>query len=101
MKRSRIKRSGKKTKAWDAERAKLKVRFAAVGITECELRLAGCWKTNTLGFAHSKKRRHIQGDEIREVALLCNSCHDVVERLAEAEMTEAIRKIISSREIQP
>ncbi len=90
-------RRGKKVKAWDSARARLKVKFQAAGIMTCELRYAGCAFDNYLSFAHSKKRRNIQGDELNEVALLCIPCHEYAERLPEAEMTTLIRSIINAR----
>lgn len=56
------------------------------------------WEDAELGFAHSKKRRHIEGDELYEVALLCNyPCHREIELLPEHEMTERVCGIISKR----
>jgi hypothetical protein len=109
--RSRMKPSskrlgpGKKTKAWSKERAGLKVKFEAAGITSCELRGSTevkheCGNDNYLGFAHSKKRRHITGNEIFEVALLCLNAHEIIERLPEAEMTSVIRQIIAARNVR-
>ncbi len=93
-------RRGKKVQAWDRARLTLKRKFAAAGIITCELRYAGCWFDNALSMAHSKKRRHIEGDEIYEVALLCVPCHQVAERLPESEMTDLIRKIIAARRVK-
>ncbi len=90
---SEMNRAGKKTKAWDACRARLKREFMKMGITRCEM----CNNDNFLSFAHSKKRRHIVGDELSEVALLCIPCHSGVELLPEAEMTTLIRNIIATR----
>lgn len=92
---------GKKTKEWeDKVRPNLKVVFAAAGITTCELGIAGCWRDNALGFAHSLKRRNIPRNNkalLTEVALLCSVCHDKIERLPEAEMAVVIRGIIADR----
>lgn len=95
-----LSRRGKKVKLWEGIRSQLKRRFTAAGILTCELKYPGCWFDNGLGFAHSKKRRHIQGEEIREVALLCNHCHGVAERLPEAKMAVLVRKIIAQRNVR-
>lgn len=96
MKRSRLNPRGKKVKAWESARRQLKVKFEAANVTRCEL----CGTDDFLSFAHSKKRRHIQGDELNEVALLCIPCHQSAELLPEAEMTITIRRIIAERETQ-
>lgn len=89
-------KKGRKTKQWNKTRAELKKQFAEMNITFCE----NCGSTFGLSFAHSKKRRHIQGDEIREVALLCvNPCHLEFEALPESEMNAKILEIISKREV--
>lgn len=99
MKRGgRLKPKGKKGTAWDAVRAELKIKFEERGVTFCELRLPGrCWYDNALGFAHSLKRRNIVGDQIMEVCLSCNPCHDIIESKPEAEMAAIVRAIIAKR----
>lgn len=93
-----MKRAGKKTIAWDAERAKLKVRFLSMGITSCELKYQGCWRDNALGFAHSKKRNDIQKPhELSEVCLACSPCHQKIELLPKKEMAKVVRDIIHAR----
>lgn len=93
----RMKRAGKRTKEWEATRAKLKVRFERVGITVCELGYPGCWRDNGLTFAHSKKRRNIGPGELEEACLACIVCHDAIEILPEEEMTTIVRGVISRR----
>ena len=95
--RKRLPRRGKKTKAWDRARAKIKPVFEAMGITRCEVRFPGCWGGEGLGFAHSLKRRNIHGDEMAEVVLACNCCHDILESLSEGEMARIVRGIIQAR----
>jgi hypothetical protein len=92
---------GKKTRAWDAVRAKLKVAFADAGITSCELGLAGCWRDNALGFAHSLKRRNIPRNSplLEECILACNTCHDKIELLQEVAMAEVVRGTIKARRV--
>lgn len=86
------------TQQWDNERRKLKKYFEeTLGITVCELRLPGCSYNNYLSFAHSKKRREIHGEEIREVVLACINCHTVIERMSHDEMYEIVRLIIENR----
>lgn len=95
-----MKRAGKKVKAWESARAKLKVKFYAMGITSCEARFPhNCWQSNGLSFAHAKKRRNLKPHELGEVALLCIEAHNAVESLPEAEMTKVIRGIIANREL--
>lgn len=94
-------KAGKRTKEWAAIRAILKKRFAAVGITSCELRLEGCWHDNALGFLHTKKRRNCTPEELWIVVLGCNVCHDQYERLKESDMETKILSVIAKRIRQP
>jgi 5-methylcytosine-specific restriction endonuclease McrA len=96
-KRKSLKRRGKKTDAWDATRKLLIPRFEAAGIVQCELQWPGCWKNNALSFAHSKKRRKVEGDELSRVALLCQNCHHTVEY--RKDMTQIIEEVISRRKV--
>lgn len=89
---------GKKTREWESVRAKLKVRFERAGITTCEVRAEGCWRDDGLGFMHTLKRRNIvTPQQLEEVALGCNHCHDIFELMPEAIMGDRIRAIISNR----
>jgi hypothetical protein len=99
IRRSRkpLPRRGRKTKAWDRARAKLKTVFKAQGVTRCELGFSGCWRGNGLGFAHSLKRRNIRGEQITEVVLACVHCHEVLECLSEGEMARIVGGIIERR----
>ncbi len=102
IKRSPIKRSGKKTKEWDRVRAKLKIRFERAGITTCELGYEGCWRDNGLGFAHAVKRRFIATPEELEITILaCWVCHDVIECKSHIEMRDIVENTISARQAQP
>lgn len=102
MKKSWIKR---KPTPWDTVRAKLKLRFATVGITRCE----ECGTDNFLGFAHAVKRWDLKKDaeigapeHIKTVVLLCNEpCHLRVERMPHEEMKNEVMRIINARRIQP
>jgi hypothetical protein len=94
-----LKRLGRKGKAWATERAKLKRRFAAVGIVTCELRYAGCAFDDYLGFAHAKKRRKLTIEDLAVVVLACNFCHDEIE--ADPRMEEIVLAVITARKVQP
>jgi hypothetical protein len=90
---------GKKTKQWAKTRAKLKEKFYSAGITTCELMFEDCWYDNGLGFAHSRKRRHVTN--LEEVILACNNCHDKIEKRPEDEMYFIVLAIIEARIKQP
>lgn len=80
-----------KTDKWTRVRAELKKQFKEWGVTRCEI----CAGTFALSFAHSKKRRFIYSeDDWREVALLCQSCHDRVEHSGHQKMYETIKDVI-------
>jgi hypothetical protein len=90
---------GKKGLAWAETRSRLKIRFEAWGITECEANLAGCARDDYLGFMHRMKRRKITTqEELETVALACNFCHDKIEALSPEGMFEAVTKIIEARD---
>lgn len=77
-------KAGKKTKAWNKDRAKLKLIYQEKGITTCELRFKGCWINNALGFAHKHKRSFYWSRSdllglFSETLLACNSCHGFLE----------------------
>ncbi len=92
-------RRGKKVKAWDSARAKLKVKFQAAGIMTCELRYAGCAFDNYLGFAHAHKRRKVT--DLSIAILCCNFCHDEIEIKPHEEMERIVMAVIAAREVQP
>lgn len=97
MRRSPLKRLGKKGLAWAGVRRELKVKFERAGITTCERRGPGCWRDNGLGFAHPRKRRNIAPCNLSVVALMCNVCHDACEILPEDEMAKIVFDIIANR----
>lgn len=97
-KRKAMKRRGEKTDTWEKERNELKARFERAGITHCELRYEGCWHNNALSFAHSKKRRKIEGDELSETCLCCVPCHMILEN--KKDMTEIVRSVIARRKVK-
>jgi phage terminase large subunit GpA-like protein len=86
---------GKKVKAWDDTRRKLKREFFKNGIVRCEM----CGSSEMLSFAHRRKRRFITDEkELATVALLCLRHHDEIERKSHEEMYRIITEIIKSRE---
>lgn len=90
-----MKRIGKKTKAWDSVRRRLKIVFEAASITRCEV----CGTDNGLGFAHSLPRRNIRTKEaMEEVALLCFIDHDRIDSSGHIKQYTKIREIIAARE---
>jgi hypothetical protein len=92
-------KKGKKVLWWERTRRGLKKEFERAGLTSCEARFDGCRVDDELGFAHTSKRRHITNEaEMREVAILCNRCHDRAEMQGEAKMQVIIRDIIAKRE---
>lgn len=97
MKRTPLKRLGKKGLAWEKIRRDLKARFQRAGITTCELQWPACWNDNGLGFAHAKKRRNLKAGELSVVALLCNGCHEAIEILPEHEMERLVMAVIAGR----
>ena len=97
MKRTPIKKLGKKGLAWEKCRRELKVKFERAGITSCEVRGAGCWHDNGLGFMHAKKRRNLGPGELSIVILACNTCHDLWECGSEAKMEKMVLDIIANR----
>lgn len=97
---------GKKTKAWESERAKLKRKFAKVGITTCELQGSNkvvheCGGDNYLGFAHDAKRRKLRPEDLGRVALVCNFAHDIIENWSAGKMKAIVFETIEKREVQP
>lgn len=102
MKKTPLKRVGKKTREWEKVRRQLKKRFMAAGIIECEIGFAQCWRDNGLSFAHGKKRRELIGDELKTlVVLACAPCHTAIEGMDREYMLHRIMGIIANRERQP
>lgn len=91
-------RAGRRMNEWSNVRRKLSTDFASRGITSCELGYEGCWREKALGWAHGRKRRHLEGDELTSLVILaCNPCHDKIERLLEAEMCVIVKDVIANR----
>lgn len=99
-----------KQRIWEQIRAKLKKRFFAAGITECELKWGGCFITNFLTFAHRMKRRKMPSwkkepeahkAELEVVILACQKCHEQLDRLPADEMLDITNEVINARKKQP
>ena len=89
---------GKKTIANIKANARLKREFEAKGITTCELGYLNCTGDNFLSWAHGKKRRKLQGDELTScVILACINCHQVIERMSPEGMLAIVTSVISER----
>ncbi len=100
MKRTAMKKVGKKSKEWIAVRRRLKVKYEAAGIVSCELKYEGCKRDGWLSFAHGKKRRHLKGNELETLCILsCLICHGRIERLPEDEMCAIVENVIANRQI--
>lgn len=72
-----------KQQQWDNARAKLKKIYEEKNITQCEARLAGCWRDNGLSFAHRLKRRYYTPETLglfEETLLLCVPCHQILDQ---------------------
>jgi len=73
-------KKGKKTRAWEAARKRLKARYMNLGITSCEMRLKDCMGTFGLSFAHRYKRSDSRCEHTFEkTCLACASCHGKTE----------------------
>jgi hypothetical protein len=100
LRRTPLRQSGKKTRAWAKARKRLKPVFDQKGITTCEAQLEGCLGDDGLGFAHLLKRRNLPDEDLGDpdkVVLLCNYCHWAVEKRGEERMKTALERIISTR----
>lgn len=90
-------KAGRKVREWDKVRAELKEECERLGIRSCEIRLPKCTGALYTGFAHSKKRRNIVGDELREACLACSNCHAIIEAKPEKEMSAIVRAVLAER----
>lgn len=89
-----------KNRKWDKVRAEIKPEFERLGITTCELKWSGCFNYTFLGFAHSKRRRFIKTDEeMREVILACQRCHETLDRKTHEETERIVKEVIRGRMI--
>lgn len=88
---------GKKTKAWDSQRAWLKNEFEKRGITSCELNYKGCWKDDSLSFAHSRKRSDPLYDPYEVILACAANCHAIIERKTHEAMHSTVMEVINAR----
>jgi len=92
---------GPKTTGWEKALRELNAQFIAWGIFHCELRYPGCQLGRCLGYAHALKRSQhpemYKSDELKRVILACNHCHDIIERMAPAEMERIVDRVIELR----
>jgi hypothetical protein len=84
MKRTPLKRKGKKDAQWNRIRATVKPWFDSAGFTYCELGYPGCNIYYGDGFAHAKVRTFQNENDLHVVAYLCNICHNKIETKDEA-----------------
>lgn len=98
LKQGKPLKAGKRVRAWANTRARLKKQFQAQGITTCELGYIGCARDNLLSFAHGRKRRKLEGDELETLTILaCIPCHDQIERMTHEGMLVIVQSVISER----
>lgn len=91
---------GRKTKLNKASNARLKKKFETLEITSCELGYPGCTRTEFLSWAHGRKRRKLEGNELDTLVILsCINCHTRIERLAPEGMLAIVQSVIAEREI--
>lgn len=89
---------GKKTLANMKANARLKREFEAKGMTTCELGYPNRTRDDFLSWAHGKKRRKLQGDELTTcVILACINCHEVIERMSPEGMLAIVQSVITER----
>lgn len=93
---SGLKKIGKKGAEWQEARKKVTAGFLRAGIRCC---CEVCGSTFALGYAHSRPRRYIKGDEIYEVALLCSICHSAADHHGHEHQYRTIREIIAARRV--
>ena len=98
VRRTALKKQGKKGDAWEKVRRALKPKFERAGIVRCELNFPQCMRDNFLGFAHAKKRRHLGPGELGIVIVACQHCHADIESRPESEMECIVLATIAARE---
>ena len=98
-KTTHIRKVGKKSQQWLEARQEVIEYFQKIGLPQmCEARLENCTNNFYLTLAHSKKRRNIQTEEdLKQVCIMCSTCHSIVESWKEAHMEHYIKQIIEKR----
>lgn len=98
------------TESWSKVKKELDEAFDRAGIFDCELRLPGC-DNRFVAFAHSKKRRFIPPPkdifdkegwkqyrrDFRQVARLCQKCHEKIEYRGHKKMFRWIKRVERKR----
>lgn len=100
LKRGKRLSAGKKVKAWNAERRRLKIEHERMGIKTCELRGViehQCTYDNFLRYAHDAKRRKLSAEDLKIAILICNNVHDLLERMPPDEMKRIVNDTIAAR----
>lgn len=93
-----LKRLGRRGKDNKRANAKLKRHFEAMGLTTCELGYPGCTRDDFLSWAHGKKRRKLEGDELETcVVLACLNCHSRLEVMPHEGMLCIVLSVIAER----
>lgn len=93
--------AGRKTKAWSAERRKLKADSERNSRTTCELRGViphECTYDDFLGYAHDAKRRKLTREDLKRAILVCNNVHDLLEVMKPEEMKRIVNDTIAARQ---
>jgi len=93
-------KAGPKTKAWNAERRRLKADSERNGRTTCELRGViphECTYDDFLGYAHDAKRRKLSKADLSRAILICNNAHDIIEVWPADEMKRIVNDTIAAR----
>lgn len=102
MKRSPMKRSGKKAKLREVINHRLRVRFRMMEPYDvCEANLSECWGID-ITYAHGKKDRELSMHE-REFLVIraCTVCHrQMDEEMSHQEMLEFVLDVIQRRNIR-
>ena len=97
-----IKKIGEKGEANLKAVVALKKEAEQLGITTCEIKLEGCWKS-IMNFAHGKKKsKGMTKKELETFAIAaCNPCHQKIEYECEAwtgmKMEKFVKKVIKER----
>lgn len=92
--RSSIPKVGKRTRKRQAMNREL----GKLRISECEIKLKGCWRRTGLTWAHSRKSRFLVLDkDWKEAARSCLYCHQIIEVMKHSQMHKIIVEAIARR----
>lgn len=100
-----MKQIGKRGRAWNAARAKVKAGCVLAGITRCEFGYEHCVSDDQLWFAHACKRRELSRkaergtpEHIETAAVACWPCHRKLdEEMTHSQMRKAVMTAIAKR----